>query len=211
MPWNPAIEVVLKRKVNPGAMYISSMRTKYTLIPKVGESLGFDLMVDDWIAPYGKGKARDFDVTYIRDGEGRMFTSQELILSVRDPFAGFKKIPCDTFSTFKSPYHADTNAVYEQEVRFSFKRPGGTGRYIDGQMKGDECIVLRTRTRVNEDGRLIGAHYGKIYGPLNFGVSLSALGEMKILHYFNPNENDPNLEADTMKNLLNPGDLGFTP
>ena len=210
-PYGMTNTVVLKRKVNPVAMYAADRGSHYTLIPKVGEPLGFDLTVGDWVSPNGRGKTRDFDVTYIRDGEGRAFTSQELILSVRDPFAGFQKVPCDTYSAFRSPYRADTNAVYEQEIRFSFKRPGGTGRYIDGQMKDDECVILRTRPRVDEDGRLISAHYGKIYGPLSFGVSYDAPGSMKILHYFNPNENDPNLEADTTKNLLNPRGLGFSP
>ncbi len=211
IPWNPIIEVVLKRKFNPVAMYAADRVSDYTRIPKVGEPLGFDLTAGDWVVPYGKGRTRDFDVTYIRDGEGRAFTRQELILSAREPYAGFRKIPCDMYSAFRSPYRADTNAVYEREVRFSFNRPGGTGRYVDGQMKADECLVLRTRTRIDEDGRLVGAHYGKIYGPLNFGISLEAPGEMKILHYFNPVENDPNLEADTTKNLLNPRDLGFGP
>ena len=210
-PYGMTNTVVLKRKVNPVAMYAADRGSHYTLIPKVGEPLGFDLTVGDWVSPNGRGKTRDFDVTYIRDGEGRAFTSQELILSVSDPFAGFQKVPCDTYSAFRSPYRADTNAVYEQEVRFSFKRHEGTGRYIDGQMKDDECVILRTRTRVDDDGRLISAHYGKIYGPLSFGVSYDAPGSMKILHYFNPNENDPNLEADTTKNLLNPRGLGFSP
>ena len=211
IPWNPAVKVVLKRKVNPVAMYAADRGSNYTLIPQVGEPHGFDLTVGDWVFPHGRGKTRDFDVTYIRDGSGRAFTTQELILSVREPFAGFRKVSCDTYSALKSPYRADKNAVYEKEVRFSFKRSGETARYIDGQMKADECIVLRTRTRVDEDGRLIGAHYGKIYGPLCFGISLDAPGEMKILHYFNPNENDSNLETDTTKNLLTPGDLGFAP
>lgn len=210
-PYGMTNTVVLKRRVNPVAMCAADRGSSYTLIPLVGEPLGFDLKVGDWVSPHGRGKTRDFDVTYIRDGSGRAFTSQELILSVRDPFGGFKKVSCDTYSAFKSPYRAETNAVYEQEVRFCFKRPGGTGGYIDGQMKADECVVLRTRTRIDTDGQLIGAHYGKIYGPLCFGISLDAPGEMKILHYLNPNENDPNLEADTTQNLLNPGDLSFAP
>jgi len=78
-------------------------------------------------------------------------------------------------------------------------------------LQADECLILRTRTRLDKEGRLVGAYYGKIYGPLRFGFSFDAPGEMKILHYLNPNENDPNLEADTSRNLLNPKDLGFAP
>ncbi len=211
-PYGMTNTVVLKRMINPVAMYAVGRGSKYALIPKVGEPLGFDLMAGDWVAPHGKGKTRDFDVTYIRDGEGVNFTNQELILSFRDSFTGFYKVPSNTYSKFESPYRADTNAVYKQEIRFSFKRPpSGTGGYIDGQLKADECVILRTRPRFDEHGNLIGIYYGKIYGPFRFGVSYDAPGSMRIFHYLNPNENDPNLEADTTKNLLNPRDLNFSP
>jgi hypothetical protein len=210
IPWNPTVEVILKRKVNPVAMYVAGLRKKHTLIREVGEPMGFDLTVGDWVSPRGRGKTPDFHVTYIRDGSGRDYTALELILSAEEPFAGFIKVPCDTFSQFKSPYRADTNAVYAKEMRFSFRR-NEKGRYEDGQLQADECLILRTRTRLDKEGRLVGAHYGKIYGPLRFGFSFDAPGEMKILHYLNPNENDPNLEADTSRNLLNPKDLGFAP
>jgi len=209
-PYGMTNTVVLKRKVNPVAMYVAGLRKKHTLIREVGEPMGFDLTVGDWVSPRGRGKTPDFHVTYIRDGSGRDYTALELILSAEEPFAGFIKVPCDTFSQFKSPYRADTNAVYAKEMRFSFRR-NEKGRYEDGQLQADECLILRTRTRLDKEGRLVGAHYGKIYGPLRFGFSFDAPGEMKILHYLNPNENDPNLEADTSRNLLNPKDLGFAP
>ena len=209
-PYGMTNTVILKRKGNPVAMYVAGLRKKHTLIREVGEPMGFDLTVGDWVSPRGRGKTPDFHVTYIRDGSGRDYTALELILSAEEPFAGFIKVPCDTFSQFKSPYSADTNAVYAKEMRFSFRR-NEKGRYEDGQLQADECLILRTRTRLDKEGRLVGAYYGKIYGPLRFGFSFDAPGEMKILHYLNPNENDPNLEADTSRNLLNPKDLGFAP
>jgi hypothetical protein len=206
-PYGMTNTVVLKRIVNPVAMYAFDYMAGHALIPKVSEPLGFDLMAGDWIPPYGDGKVPDFDVTYLRDGEGREYSNLELILSTRDPFAGFVKIKSDNYSAFKSPHHADKNAVYEREIRFSFKKqPYGKGghRYVDGQMTADECIILRTRTRLDRDGRLAGAHYGKIYGPMYFGVARNAPGSVKMLHYFNPTENDTNLEYDPGRNLLHP-------
>ena len=211
-PYGMTNTVILKRKINPVAMCAADFfDTRYTLIPEVEKPLGFDLIVGDWIAPHGRGKIRDFDVTYIWDGSmGADYTGAELILSFADPFSGARKIPCDTYSSFKSPYHADTNAVYAQEIRFSFKH-NAQGRWEDGQLKEDECLILRTRSRIDEDGHLIGVHYGKIYGPLRFGFSRKAPGEMKIFHYFNPTENDANLEYDPNKTLLFSGKIGTPP
>ena len=206
-PYGMTNTVILKRIVNPVSMYAFDYMAGHTMIPMVSEPLGFDLMAGDWIPPYGDGKVPDFDVTYLRDGEGREYSNLELILSTRDPFAGFVKIKSDNYSAFKSPHHADKNAVYEREIRFSFKKqPYGKGghRYVDGQMTADECIILRTRTRLDRDGRLAGAHYGKIYGPMYFGVARNAPGSVKMLHYFNPTENDTNLEYDPGRNLLHP-------
>jgi len=204
IPWNPTVEVVLKRKVNPVAMYAFDYTANYTVIPKIGEPLGFDLMAGDWVAPNGTGKTPDFKVTYFRDGEGRDFTHQELVLTADGPFAGFMKVKSDTYSAFKSPHHADTNDVYTQELRFTFDRPSDTGRYVDGRMTAEECIVFRSRTRIDKDGRLVGAHYGKIYGPLKFATSHRGPGSMKPLFYLNPTENDTNLEYDPRRNLLYP-------
>jgi hypothetical protein len=203
-PYGMTNTVILKRKVNPVAMYAFDYTANYTVIPKIGEPLGFDLMAGDWVAPNGTGKTPDFKVTYFRDGEGRDFTHQELVLTADGPFAGFMKVKSDTYSAFKSPHHADTNDVYTQELRFTFDRPSDTGRYVDGRMTAEECIVFRSRTRIDKDGRLVGAHYGKIYGPLKFATSHRGPGSMKPLFYLNPTENDTNLEYDPRRNLLYP-------
>jgi len=50
-----------------------------------------------------------------------------------------------------------------------------------------------------------------IFGPLCFGSSFVALGDMEVAGSLNPNDNHANLEADTSRNLLNPKDLGFAP
>jgi hypothetical protein len=50
-------------------------------------------------------------------------------------------------------------------------------------------MIFRTRTRVDEDGNLISAHYGKIYGLWEFSTMI----RVKDM-FFNPNPNDTNLE-----------------
>lgn len=201
IPWNPTVEVVIKRIRRPVAMYVRD-QGEGTALPLVGVPMGYDLSVGDLVAPYGRGKTRDFDVTFFRDGTNRFWTSLELVLSNQDSYAGFYKVPCDSYSVFRSPYHADTNDVYQHEVCFTFRHPGGKGRYVDGTMRATDCLVLRTRTRSDAQGRLVGAHYGKIYGPLDFGLSDKSPGTMNIRHYFNPNENDSNLECCRTNNLM---------
>jgi len=208
-PYGMTNTVVLKRKVNPVALIIASYLKGHHLIPEVGVPFGFDLKSNDWVIPHGKGKVADFMVTFLWDGSKfSKYTGSDLIISFTNRYAGVYKVPCDSFSEFKSPYRADTNAVFMTELKFSLRRMGGLK---DGQLKEDECLILRVRPRLDKDGNLAGAHYAKIYGPWRFGFGDTTPGSMSMSCYFNPNENDPNLEADTTINLLNPHDLGFPP
>src|SRR5688572_30536869 len=56
-PWNPTLEVVLRRIGSPAPMYARRLRAE---IPVVDEPIGFDLVLSDWVAPYGKGTTADF-------------------------------------------------------------------------------------------------------------------------------------------------------
>ena len=62
-PWNPTIEVVLKRKVNPVAMCVKSDREGITP-PVKNEYIGFDLEKGDWVKPHGKGNHADLNMKY---------------------------------------------------------------------------------------------------------------------------------------------------
>lgn len=57
-PWNPTEEIHLKRILHPIPMY--ARRVYENKIPVEGQPVGFDLMVGDWVAPYGKGETPDF-------------------------------------------------------------------------------------------------------------------------------------------------------
>jgi hypothetical protein len=54
---NMSVTLLLKQIGKPVAMYAKKEETK---MPKENESVGFDLMVGDWVAPYGAGKTADF-------------------------------------------------------------------------------------------------------------------------------------------------------
>ena len=56
---------------------------------------------------------------------------------------------------------------------------------------------IRVRTVLDDDGNIVRAHYGKIYGDF-----------MKWTHYLNPTPNDRNVEFDVKKNLIDTGVRG---
>ena len=211
-PYGMTNTVVLKRKINPVAMYVARRDNAWHLIKEIEKPLGFDLVENDWVPPFGKGRASDMFVTFFWNGvKFPQYTGADLELSFANQYSGIYRADSDISSAFRYPYHADTNAVYSQSIRFSFQR-NPQGGQKDGRLKEGECLVLRVRPRLDEDGNLVGALYAKIYGPLTFGLGDDTTpGTMSLCYYLNPIENDTNLEADTRKNLLNPCDLGFAP
>ncbi len=213
IPWNPTVEVVLKRKVNPVTMYVRQGAINRLALPKLDDWTGFDLERSDWVQPHGKGKHEDFQVFFRRGETNHMGVFRQFSLTFRfcKPFDGFYLARKDgTGSQFKCIYEADTNRIYETEIEFSYERlidpVSGRSAYKNKMLEPDEYLVLRIRSETDEEGRLIKANYAKICAPL-----FAAFYGFQITTYFNPNENDPNLEADTSRNLLNPKDLGFAP
>ena len=83
----------------------------------------------------------------------------------------------------KNPYSVDTNLMFAATNSYGTV---GTKAHILGE---SSCLVFRTRTKVDEDGRLVSAHYGMIYGPwtTEFGMKAAAI-------FFNPRPNDTNIE-----------------
>ncbi len=59
-PWNPMLEIELKKVLNPIPMYARFTRSRSLLIPAYNQPLGYDLIKSDWLPPYGKGETPDF-------------------------------------------------------------------------------------------------------------------------------------------------------
>ena len=68
------------------------------------------------------------------------------------------------------------------------------GRLLERQVG----LFLRTRVKLDTDGKIISANYAKIYGDIYF----DARGEVKFGYYYNQTPNDRNLEFDLSRNLL---------
>ena len=108
-----------------------------------------------------------------------------------NPYAGAYEMERTGMSEFESVYHADTNAVYQQSFMYRFDQSPGKVPEYTAQLKSEKYLIFRTRTKVDSEGRLVSAMYGKIYGNWNF----VGPGGMSIEQFvFNTTPNDTNLE-----------------
>ncbi len=200
-PWNPTIEMILKEIKNPIPMYVHSFRA--LRIPARNQWIAFDMMKNDWLTPFGKGEEADIMIYYEWDeSHGKDFSGIKLKMRFNGPKSGFYRFKCDTFSAFKSPYMANPDATYEPEIIFTILRDPITGNITRTFLKEDEGLIFRTRTRVDDEGNLVSARYGKIYRHSQLlQPKINEKSEFRLQYYLNPNENDLNLEFDPTRNL----------
>lgn len=166
---------------------------------------GFDMEKGDWVKPDGKGDIADFIVECSDEHFAKDKALDCAIAFTNCVHDGFYMAKC-TGTRFRSEYKAITNAVYMKRLDFASWGKKYKGRYATQLLDDDEYIVIRTRTKCDDRGNIVSAHYAKIYGPINLKSGIYSKGM-----YFNPNENDPNIEADTKVNLMSGGGKGFAP
>ena len=186
--WQPYGEyrtLVVKRKKNPVAM--ASLHYTPIAVPATNVWVGIDLESFQWTRPYGNGEHDDMLLRFNYKKHDRyavQWATMEVSFT-NNQYAGFYVLPQDAYSEMKSPYHATTNAVFLQTHTF---RQEFFNKYVDAIGNGD-CMIFRTRSRVDNKGNLISAHYGKIYGLWEFSDVIRIRDV-----FFNPNPNDTNLE-----------------
>ena len=208
-PWNPTIEVVLKRIKNPVPMY-----AKYVLaeIPVKDADVGYDLMAGDWVMPYGKGKTSD--MVFHGEGEVKSASDYRGVLVVTFPGQGNGLIPFETpqlsDSPLRMPYEAPAEGYESQRQWRSVRSYDGQkpekAEYIDDSSPTQNFFV-RVRTELDGQGGVTKAWYGKIHAPFQFGArGMDPLGRTKrqlviFTYYLNP-DGTRNIEYDSKRNLL---------
>lgn len=205
-PWNETIEVVVKEKINPIPMYAINFSDFKSNIPGLDKWMGYDLEKNDWVSPYGNGIVADVEYylsfTYCQN----LYIQQSLKVRFPHGDAGCYFMKKDANCAISSTYHANVNKSYQSEVTFT-KTHLLTSAQVQFSpkdsfmLKKDDYLIFRTRTRVDENGNLIEARYGKIYGPIEFNFLLNSSGEImqksiQMSYHFNPNVNDTNLECN---------------
>jgi hypothetical protein len=205
--WQPYGEertLVVKRKKNPVVM---NWHSGVFRAPATNEWVGLDLECGQWCKPYGGGKFEDIKVKF-SGGVIDHFTWDTVteISFTNVPYAGYYTMSKDLYSDMKSCYSASTSDVSYVNRTMAFISHGARGippnRQTTDKLAGDKYIVFRTRCVVDDEGRLVSAHYGKICGEMGGGL-------LKLLFrgndngiYFNPTPNDTNLEDMETINCL---------
>ena len=188
LPYGITKTLVLKRILNPTTM-VSSAGLDYYKYPPLGSWTGFDLQKREWMPPWGAGDHPDMLIRFERQDTPNGYHRTMEVSFTNNPFAGVYQLKVDGSSEMNSVYHADTNATYLSSLLFTVDRD--VNGFHRRDLEEGQYLVFRTRTRTNEMGRLVSAHYGKVYGNWRFGER----GGMAIQKIeFNPTPNDTNLE-----------------
>lgn len=198
IPYGLQHTVVLKKIIDP--VKLSHPNPPRRENPDVSGWHGYDLEQCEWLPPYGCGKNPDMLVRIMTDFAGpHDFKVFMEISFTNNPFAGACLLRKDPCSEMKSIYRADTNAEYKTSFEYLHEEHPIIHRepvvYVQGvnktdtRLDRDSYLVFRTRTKIDQDGNLVSAHYGKINGPWEILRAMHAYGV-----YFNPKENDTNLE-----------------
>lgn len=213
-PWNPTVELVLKKKINPIPMYVYRLnlveKNHKPELPMLGSFAGFDLMAHDWVKPYGQGVDTDMLIR-VDVRRAISFQDHDVTLTIRFPNQGDGMIEyTPDISKGKSglrlPHHAPSSGYNPEYTRRYENNPETrrVGKY--GNPEYDTNYFFRIRTQLDKDGNVINGLYGKIHGEINlYNYTLSRKDKNPFFafdYYLNPNEGDTNIEFDIDKNLF---------
>lgn len=204
------IKAILKPIKNPIPMYAHCYGNTRIRIPTTGVDYSYDLELNEFLPPHGKGKQADliFHVTGVNDGRGK----GRIRMTVRGNgdqtgFIGFITENRDRGSTLISDYLAPEKNYLNS---LSFKFDSEDMKAAMNQPK-DQNYYFRVRCQLNPDGSIKSCHYGKLYGPFTFwNIPVKQGGVASFgmqTSYFNPTPNDRNVEFDTKRNLIPEGNV----
>lgn len=211
--------VTLYRQKDPQPMYAYT-REMTVKSPIANGRYGFDLQNFDWLPPHGKGKIADFYYVRERPDETNIAVkatwekSSYFLFKNRE--SGYPKLGdvvgriefdknCGAYiekqtgcKSFPSTYCADPNREYLQSFPITIRENGGHTVWLEESdvVNGGEYMVIRSRVKCDENGKIVSANYSKILGTMRL---VGGVGVEEAV--FNPRPNDTNLEFDPERNL----------
>ena len=203
-PWDPHLEINIKRVCNPIPMYAKHVNSGLNLL-HLGDKLAYDLIKGDWVKPYGKGETADFIFSGVYNVIGKSRYNKDyfdmtldMTFSNEDDGIQCVRVPPQAGSVLRLPYCAPADGyepILSQE------------KYVRNDLENKQTLdedlnyFFRVRTEKNDKGEIISALYGKIYKPVEFWVSPTKVS-IQFTYYVNPSPNDLNLEYDPNENLF---------
>lgn len=204
MPSDVSVDMVIRRVRNPIPMYARRLNPGATRIPVLNTPVGYDLMKADWVAPHGDGVVSDFIITLectLGDLTQDKVQYFDAILRLAFPNEGDgiteARAPFRRGSVMVLPSAAPEDGYRSSWTQSAFEHKDASRYEWDEQQN----FLFRTRTHKDVNGNVVSALYGKIRGPILFGVYSSG-AKISFTYYLNPTPNDRNLEFDPSRNLF---------
>jgi hypothetical protein len=213
--------MVLPRQLRPVPLYANRFSPgsgSGLTIPVQNTWLGYDFEVGDWVQPHGKGKVTDIRFRFRNEFKGwksnekametnrrinrgaseeeiRNFYGKwdaELEISFPGEAEGlFEETRFLAYSRLKLPHSAPVEG-YVPTWRYT------ANSYTPRTARENVGFFLRTRVRLDANGKIVSANYAKVVGDFY----LVPQGSLMFSYYFNPVPNDRNLEFDPKRNLF---------
>jgi len=192
LPWNPTIELVLKKIVNPVPMYARRVNVE---VPATDKPLGFDLVQGDWVQPFGKGVQSDFLFKLTRRFVDRRDFDATLELTFSNAGDGIQSVYAPHTKSSDELRLPRTAPMAGYEERW-FRQDSYPGRL---QTRKDQNYFFRVRSRKQGD-KVEGGWYGKIHGEIRFDAVNFKTPILMFTYYLNP-DGTTNVEFDPKRNL----------
>lgn len=189
-PFGDIRTITMKRIKRLGSLSVlkgKGSRVGRWTIPARERWIGFDLEAFDWTAPYGSGLNDDV-LLFFRSSVRNEYFDFRFSMDVcftNNPLAGAYICKKDTGSCLEWSENADADRQYLKCFSFVFERKPDGARVVD-TLDEDSYMVFRTRTKTDEYGNLVSAHYGVISGEWLLGSESMRIGDA----CFNGNVND---------------------
>ncbi|MEM7600723.1 MAG: carboxypeptidase-like regulatory domain-containing protein [Verrucomicrobiota bacterium] len=232
-PEDHKLDVIMRRIENPDSLIVREVEVA---IPETDGQLGFDFAAGDWLPPFGSGKVADFEIDFAKQMNGLDYSGKQLEkvleMSKRAASARSEEWTKSDFHRRVGRWDATLQITFPTEGSGVLKLKEGFVPYCELTMPHEapeesyaERLVIESstydsskicntqtplfmRTRVEKrDGEITHAHFSK----LPDGIRVDARGSLKFLYYFNPRENDQNLEFDPDQNLAEDQNRRFAP
>lgn len=227
------LDVIMRRIEAPVPLVVREVELA---VPNTEVLIGFDFTIGDWVQPFGKGSVADIKIEFSKIMNGLDYTGEKLekVLEMSKRAAaarGEEWTESDFYrrvgkwdATLKVTFPTADGGVVELGEGF-LPYCGLTMPHLAPEEGYGESLELEAstydsskisytqtplflRTRVEKRGEeIVRAHYVKLPG----GISVDARGSLKFRYYFNPRENDRNLEFDPNRNLAEDQDRRFDP
>lgn len=219
LPYGVEEVIVLKKKIQPVAMVFVQKWFHDYETPELDKDYGWDMELDDFVEPLGKGKVADFYVRHSWELEEGVGIKKGFTISFPNCLDGYYMVDRDHTSELTTPLKADVDAKYEKTLALKVEwgpdtkfipEPHREPPYYYAQipfnrpiketylyeLPKSKVLIMRTRSKVDENGTLVSAHYSYYLGPIVINESILNTIHSYGTTYFNPYENNTSLEYD---------------